>query len=337
MRLGDHDALYLLILVVLTVVFYIYAFKKRRQAIVRFTGPAFAGVLTDAVSRAGQRLKAVLMTAAVLFLVLALIRPQWGFHWEEIKRSGLDILIAVDTSKSMLAGDVKPNRLERARMAVKDLVGKLKGDRVGLIAYSGSAFLMSPLTVDYGGFMLSLNDLSAGSIPKGGTSLASAVTEAMQAFKGEPGKHKVLILITDGEDNEGGALDAATDAAKEGIRIYTVGIGTKEGELIRVPDGKGRVDFLKDRQGNVVKSRLDEETLKQMAHTTGGVYVAATGTHLGLDRIYDEYLSTMEKRDFDTKREKHFEERFQIPLAIALVLLILESLIGERKRQRRKR
>jgi Ca-activated chloride channel family protein len=263
------------------------------------------------------------------------MRPQWGFSWEEVRRSGLDILIAIDTSKSMLAGDIKPNRLERSKLAVKDLIKKLRGDRIGLIAFSGNAFLQCPLTVDYSGFLLSLNELNFNSIPKGGTSISSAIKTAMDSYEGGQKKYKILVIITDGEDHEGNVAEMAEKAKDAGIKIFSIGIGTKEGELISVTDESGNKVFLKDRQGNVVKTRLDETTLQKIALTTGGSYVRATNTEFGLDLIYEEKLSKMEKREIESNMIKRYEERFQIPLAIALVLLCLEPFISERRRSER--
>jgi len=260
------------------------------------------------------------------------MRPQWGFQWEEVKRKGLDILIAVDTSKSMLAEDVKPNRLSRSKLAVKDLVKKLKGDRIGLIAFSGKAFLQCPLTLDYSGFMLSLDDLGVNTISKGGTSVSSAISEALKSYEGGLNKYKILIIITDGEDHKGQVVDAAKQAKEQGVKIFCVGIGTKEGELIPIVDDQGKNSFLKDKQGNFVKSRLDEPTLQEVALITGGGYVKAAGAEFGLDLIYEEKLSKMEKKDFEGKMMKRYQERFQLFLAVALLIILIESFIWERKR-----
>ncbi|MBN1520954.1 MAG: VWA domain-containing protein, partial [Candidatus Aureabacteria bacterium] len=238
----------------------------------------------------------------------------------------------VDTSKSMLAQDVKPNRLERAKLAIKDFIKHLQGDRIGLIAFSGEAFLQCPLTVDYNGFLLSLDSLSVNSITRGGTSISQAIKEAIKSYEGGFKKYKVLIMITDGEDHEGAPLKAAEDAKKEGIKIFCIGIGTPEGELISVEDEKGNKTFLKDSQGNVVKTRLDETTLQKIALATGGSYVRSGATEFGLDMIYDKKLSKMEKRELESKLAKQFEDRFQIPLALAFLLLAGELFINERKR-----
>jgi Ca-activated chloride channel homolog len=334
MRFGNAPFFYLWWIVTAALIaFYVWAFKMRKKSLKTFAETSLLSELTLSVHEQKKRVKAIILCCAVFLLFFSFLRPQWGFHWQEVKRRGLDILIAIDTSKSMLAVDVKPNRLERSKLAVKDLLKKLTGDRIGLIAFSGRAFLECPLTVDYNGFMISLDDLSADTIPQGGTSISQAINEAIKGYKSGSKKYKILILITDGEDHEGDVLAAAEEAKKEGIKIYCIGIGTKEGELIPITDSEGKKTFLKDRDGNVVKSRLDETTLQKIALGTGGSYVHATGAEFGLDLIYEEKLSTMEKREFESKMNKQYEERYQIFLAIALALLLLEPFISERRKQ----
>ena len=288
--------------------------------------------LTGSLDRKRQKLKGYFIMVSLVLIIFSLMRPQWGFEWKEVTRSGLDILIALDTSKSMLAEDVKPNRLERSKLAVRDLMKKLQGDRIGLIAFAGNAFLQCPLTVDYSGFALSLDDLDVNTIPKGGTSLSDAVRVAIDSYEGGKKKYKVLVIITDGEDHEGSAMEWAETAKEKGIKIFAIGIGTKEGELIPITDESGGVSFLKDRKGNVVKTRLDEASLQNMALTTGGSYVKATNKEFGLDLIYKEKLSQMEKREIKNKMVKRYEERFQIPLVLALILLCMEPFITEKKK-----
>jgi Ca-activated chloride channel family protein len=312
--------------------FYVWSHKKKSKAMREFADRELLGELTQSLNKKRQYLKASLISVAVLMIILSLLRPQWGFSWEEVKRSGLDILIAIDTSKSMLAEDIKPNRLERSKLAVRDLVKKLGGDRIGLIAFSGSAFLQCPLTVDYNGFLLSLNELDFNTIPKGGTSISSAIRTAMKSYEGGLKKYKILVIITDGEDHEGNVAEIAEEAKEEGIKIFSIGIGTKEGELIPITDESGNKAFLKDRQGNVVKTRLDEVALRNMALTTGGSYVKATNTEFGLDLIYEEKLSKMEKREIEHRMTRRYEERFHIPLALGLLLLCLEPFVSDRNK-----
>lgn len=322
---------YLFWLLPALILFFIRAHKKRKRDMENFADAELLHQLSRSVNKKGRTLRIVCILIGVFLIIMSLIRPQWGFEWQEVKRSGLDILIAIDTSKSMLAEDVKPNRLERSKLAVKDLIKKLRGDRVGLIAFSGSAFLQCPLTVDYSGFLLSLNDLSTDTIPKGGTSITGAIRAALDSYEGGMKKYKVLVIITDGEDHEGTPLDLAEEAKEKGIKIFTIGIGTKGGELIPVTDAAGSRIFLKDRSGNVVKTRLDEDTLQKIALNTGGSYVKATGAEFGLELIYDEKLSKMEQREIENKMIKKYDEKFQIPLIIALIIIGAELFIKERR------
>ncbi|MFA4993217.1 MAG: VWA domain-containing protein [Candidatus Omnitrophota bacterium] len=311
--------------------FYFWAAKLRKSALEKFAQKELLAQLLSSLDNRKRFLKTGLTVLAIALMFFALMRPQWGFHWEEVKRKGVDILIALDTSKSMLAEDVKPSRFERSKLAIKDLARNLKGDRIGLIAFSGSAFLQCPLTLDYGGFLLSLDNTGIDTIPKGGTSITSAIKDALRSYEGGQKKYKVLVIITDGEDHEGDPEQAAEEAKKEGIRIFCIGIGTKEGELIPVTDETGQKGFLKDSQGNVVKSRLDESALQKIALKTGGVYVRATNAEFGLDLIYRERIAKMEKRELEAKMNKHYEERFQIFLWLALLLLTAGNFISDRK------
>ncbi|MBI5143782.1 MAG: VWA domain-containing protein, partial [Candidatus Omnitrophica bacterium] len=296
--------------------------RRRKTLAERFVERNLAGAITPSLSIKRKVFKISILTLAVLLSLLALMRPQWGFVWEEVKRTGLDILIAIDASKSMLAMDVKPNRLGRSKFAVKDLVKKLSGDRIGLIAFAGTAFLQCPLTIDYNGFLLALDDLNTTTIPRGGTSISSAIKEAIDTFKGgHEVKYKVLVIITDGEELEGDAISAANEASRLGIKIYCVGVGTSEGEVIQTVDEYGQRGYLADKSGNVVKTQLNEELLKKIAITTGGSYVRATKSEFGLTLLYDRSISRLEKRELEAKMKKRYKERFQIFLALAVFLL----------------
>jgi Ca-activated chloride channel family protein len=271
--------------------------------------------------------------AAFFFMVAALSRPQWGFSVSPVKRHGLDIMVVIDVSKSMLTQDVKPSRLERTKLAIKDLVMKLNGsDHIGLIAFAGDALVMCPLTYDYNGFLLSLDDLSVDSIPRGGTDISQAIDEGVNAYKGMADSDKAVILVTDGEDQEGDALQAARKASEKGVKIYTVGVGTREGDLIQVTNADGQTEFLKDADGNAVKSRLNENLLQQIAYITGGAYIRSGNTEFGLDYLYDRQLSKLKKHDAETKMARLYDERFQWPLTLAFILLLAEGIFLNRKR-----
>jgi Ca-activated chloride channel family protein len=314
------------------IIFYLWAAKSRKKALERFANNGLLREIMKSYDPVRVKIRNYMIVASVFLLVMALMRPQWGFKWQEVKKRGIDIVIALDASNSMLAEDVLPNRLERSKLAIRDLVRKLHGDRIGLVVFSGSAFLQCPLTVDYNGFLLSLDDATVNTIPVGGTSIAKAIYTSMRGFEGGVKKDKILIIITDGEDLEGG-VDKAIEKAKAGnVKIYCVGIGTAEGELIPVTTESGKKEFLKDAQGNIVKTRLGEEMLRKISLDTGGAYVLSSGAEFGLDLIYEKELSKFEKQEYKSRMEKKYNERFQIPLALAFILLLIEPLIGDRKR-----
>lgn len=314
------------------IVFFLWANRLRQKKLAAFAEEHLLRDLSTAFSRRKYLAKQGLIVSVFVLSILALARPQWGFEWQDVKRQGVDILVAIDTSKSMLTQDVKPNRLERTKLAVKDLLKQLKGDRIGLIAFAGDAFLVCPLTNDYNGFLLSLNDLDINSVPRGGTNISSAIETAMSAYEDSPSQYKAVIIATDGDNLEGNPQKAARRAAKEGVRLYTVGIGTREGELIRITDRTGAETFLKDSRGNFVKSRLNESVLQDLARITNGVYVKSRGARFGLETIYQKQITKLEKREYDSQREKRFHERFQFPLALAVFLLVLETCLSTRKK-----
>ncbi len=311
-------------------------FQKRNQAALhRFAAGHLLEKLTESISPGRRMTKRIFIILAVGAIFVALARPQVGFHWEEVKRKGIDILMAVDTSRSMLANDVKPNRLERSKMGIMDFVSKLEGDRVGLIPFAGTAFLMCPLTLDYDAFRQSLIALDTGIIPRGGTDIASAIREAEFAFSNNA-NHKILVLITDGEDLEGEALAAAKTAAAKGMTIYTVGVGTLAGELIPLNKPNGGMAFLKDETGQMVKSRLDDKMLGQIAQVTGGLYKPLGRQAEGLETIYQQKLSLVPKQELTERMRKVPIDRFEWPLLFALLLLVAEFLIGDRKPSQKK-
>ena len=325
MRFAHPQFLNYFVLVLVFIAFLFWRQRVRRQRRKAFADKQFFDTLMPGFDKNKETQRIMLLFFVGVFAVLALMRPQWGFEWREIKREGLDILIALDVSKSMLTQDVRPDRLERSKLAVRDLIKKLQGDRIGLIAFAGTGFLACPLTVDYDGFMMTLDDLDERTIPRGGTAIAQAIREALRSYQDVAGKYKVLVIITDGDDLEGDAVAMAKKAKAQGVKIFCVGMGTKEGELIRIVNSKGEQGFVKDARGNFVKSRLNENLLEQIALITDGAYVRASGAQFGLDVIYDERLSRMERREIKARQEKRFFERFQLPLLIAFLLLFIES------------
>ena len=287
-----------------------------------------------AVSRPLLWLRRVVFCLVVVATCVALARPLGSMRMEETERRGLDILFAIDTSRSMLTPDVKPDRLTRAKLAVEDLLDRLNGDGVGLVAFAGEAFLQAPVTTDYDAFHETLEALDTNTIALGGTDIASAIrlSESTLAMRGDT--QKVMVLITDGEDLGGDALLAAQAAAQKGMVIFTIGVGTQSGELIPVPDGAGGNQFVKDPSGNFVRSHLDADMLKNIAAATGGVYVPLGPQGQGVVNLYDEKLKELAQHQHADRQVAVYAELFQWPLAVAIGLLILEWLLGVGVRRR---
>jgi len=246
------------------------------------------------------------------------------------ERFGIELVFCLDVSKSMLAEDLLPNRLERDKLAIGDLVRKLGGDRVGLIAFAGDAYTACPLTSDYGGFLLSLKDVGPGTVALGGTDIAAAFRKAEDAFAVSASPDKILVLITDGEDHAGRAMAQAERLhAKLGARIFTVGVGTLEGELVPLRDASGKVQFVKDGLGQTVKSRLDEALLEKIALATEGVYVRSTVSEFGLDFLYNSYFKALEQTKGEERTIQVYTERFSLFLVLALFAFMAQGVLEE--------
>lgn len=331
MRFGAPELAGLLMLFPALVVFFALSFRARQRALEAFAAHPALDRLLGEVSFSKQRAKATLLVCAVTLIAFCLMKPQWGYHLEKVERKGIDIMVALDTSRSMLATDMQPNRLEAAKRKIKDLLAVLRGDRIGLTIFAGDAFVQCPLTLDYAAFNLFLNDASVASVPLGGTAIGRAIRKAISGFERMGRKHKVLILITDGEDHEGDAIAAAKEAKECGIPIYTIGIGKKSGDYIWVKNESGELERLKDSEGHYVKSRLDEDTLSKIAFETGGRYAPADSPDWSLERIYQDEIAAMEKRLLGSQEVRHYEHRFQWPLGVALALLLIEGLLDERR------
>lgn len=278
------------------------------------------------------RTRTVLICLVFLFSVLALARPQWGEEKKKVQRKGVDLIFLMDTSLSMLAEDIKPNRAEKSKMSIKTFVRSLKGDRVGMVAFAGSSFLQAPLTLDYAAFFLFLDGISVGYIPDPGTSLTKAIGLAVRSFPKEQTKHKAVILFTDGEDHEGGIEEAIHAAKESGTRIYTIGVGTEEGDPIPLKDENGRKSgFKKDRQGQVVVTKLNKPLLEKIASETGGIYLPSTP---GEDEIalVLKHLETLGERQFKERMVSEKEDHYQIFILFAFLCLILEMLVRTRQK-----
>ena len=322
------------ILVPLVMLLYWRFDRRQRRRVLAFsltraTDSAFFGV-----SRPLLWTKRLLFCLGILAACVALARPLGSMQLQESERRGTDILFAIDTSRSMLTPDVKPDRLTRAKLAVEDLIDQLNGDGVGLVAFAGEAFLQAPVTTDYDAFRETLDSLDTHTIALGGTDLAAAIRlgESTLALRGDT--QKVLVLITDGEDLAGDGVLAAQAAAKKGTIIFTVGVGTAAGELIPIPDGAGGSQFVKDAAGNFVKSHLDADTLTQIAAATGGVYTPLGPQGQGIVTLYQQRLKELAQHQHADRQVAVYAQLFQWPLALAIALLILEWLLGASVRRR---
>lgn len=309
----------------LLILVIVYGMRRRGEILRRFSSDhGLAAIAPETVTRR-RWIKGSLLAAAVLFATVALAGPKYGFYWQEIRQHGVDIIIALDCSRSMTATDIQPSRLERAKREVFDLLGMLQGDRGGLVAFAGTAFLQCPLTLDYDAFNLFLNALSPDYLPVGGTDITGALTTAMSAFDPKSAADKAVILITDGENTgSGDPLKAAEQLKEKKIKLFCIGVGGSDG--VPIPEAAG--GFKKDRSGQIVLSRLDEKTLKKMAVITGGTYVRSVAGDMDLDAIYtDEIRRTMDAKTVTSGRKRVWEDRFQWPLALALVSLIAELML----------
>ena len=313
-------------------------YRAERRAAVRlheFVSPRLLSRLAGTVNRFARGLKYVLLLVGLSFALIALAQPRWGYTYDEKKRKGLDLIFAVDTSRSMLSNDVQPNRLERVKLATQDLVNELQGDRVGLIAFAGRAFLQAPLTIDYGAAVDSINDLDTKTIPEGGTNISAAINLAMQTYGKSAVGNRALVIFTDGEELSGDAVKSAKAAADSGVRIFTIGVGTPEGSLIPISGEDGGTAFVKDSKGQVVKSKLDEKRLREVAEATGGFYLHLENGPRTMKQLIAEGLSKMQSGEIDARLSRRPIERYEWPLAAAILALAASMLINDRKRRAR--
>jgi Ca-activated chloride channel family protein len=311
--------------------FFIWSFRNRRKRLEKMIGLALAPRLTEDFSRAKAILRAIFLMGFFAFGILALARPQWGTRLETVHRRGVDIITALDTSYSMNTEDVAPSRLEKAKGEIRRLLQRSEGDRIGLVTFSGNAMVQCPLTLDHGAVELFLDAAGAGMVPEPGTSLAAAIKTATNAFIEKERKYKVLILFTDGEDLEGEIDEATRQAQEAGVIVFAVGIGTPQGKPIPIRDAKGDViEYRKDPNGQVVVSSLDERALAEIAADTGGRYLRATTSENEIDALYND-ISGLEKKEFESRLFQNYEDRFQYPLALSILFLIMGSWINERR------
>ena len=330
MRFGDPIYFYLLWCLVPLIFFMVWGMRKKQQLTLKFCGNPLLSKLVHPGVEKRHRSKTIFVVLAILFLILALTRPRWGYEWENMHQRGVDVIVALDVSSSMLAEDIKPNRLERAKRKISDLLDMMEGDRIGLVAFAGTSFVQCPLTLDYGAARLFLSAIDTQLIPVQGTALGNAIKTSVKAFRSQEKKSKALILITDGEDQTGKALSAAKSASDQGVKIYTIGIGGEIGAPLPNPSGAG--GFRKNQQGEVILSKLDETTLQQIALETGGSYVRSVTGDIDLNTIYkDQIKKNIAKKELKSERRKIWQERYQWFIFIALIFLVAETCLSEKR------
>jgi len=311
----------------------IWAQFRSERLISRVVAPRLREQLAGAVSKNLRIFRAILILTAFSAIVVALARPQSGFIEQEITQQGRDVILAIDTSRSMLATDVTPNRLTRAKLFAKDLLRLAEGDRVGVIAFAGGAFLQAPLTLDRSASLAAIDELDTDIIPKGGTNIAEAIRLAMKAFGKGEGQTRALVVLTDGEELDADGIAAARKAAEEGVRIFTVGVGSAEGSLIPIRDDSGRQDFVRDQAGKPVQSRLDASRLSEIASAGGGFYEALQADTAAV--IFEKGILPMETSERGSMTSRQPLEKYQWPLGVGIGLLAVWLLVGERRRNAR--
>lgn len=326
-RFADPNFLYLLILLPFLVALYLYSNYHRRQNIRKYGDPALLKGLMPTISKYRPDIKFWLTFAALTLVILMLARPQFGSKMETVKRSGVEAVIALDISNSMLAEDVTPSRLDKSKKLISRLVDTFNNDKVGLIVFAGDAFTQLPITSDYVSAKMFLETINPSLITTQGTDIGAAIRLAMKSFTPQEGVERAIIVITDGENHEGGAVEAAKDAAEKGIQVNVLGVGMPEGAPI---PAEGTNDYRRDRDGNVIVTRLNEQMCQEIAKAGNGIYVRVDNTN-GAQKAISREINKMAKADVETQVYTEFNEQFQAVAWIILLLLLAEMLVLERK------
>jgi Ca-activated chloride channel homolog len=331
-RFANPDNFWFLAAIPVVTLLWLISRYRASKALRNFGESRLVDELIPEKSSVRPYIKFILILTAFIMLVIAAARPQYGSKLEEVKKKGVEVIIALDVSNSMLAEDIKPNRLERSKQAIERLVDQLDNDKIGLIVFAGEAYTQIPITVDYKSAKMFLSSVNTEIVPKQGTSLGAAINLGIRSFSPSNTESRALVIITDGENHEDDPLTAAEEAKKAGVIIYTIGIGSPEGSPIPITRGGGK-DFLKDRDGNTVVTRLDEKVLQEIALRTGGKYVRASTSVMGLNEIYSD-IGRMKKIEMEGKVFAEYNDQFQYFAGLAALLLLIELLIMERKNRR---
>ncbi len=329
-RFAHTEYLYLLLLIPLFIGLYAVWAAWRKRALKRFGDLKVIQTLMPGYSSGKPFLKFIIILTAFIFFVVGVSDPQVGSKLEKVKRQGIDLFLVLDVSNSMLAEDIKPNRLERAKMAISNLIDRLQGDRIGIVVFAGNAYKQLPLTTDYSAAKLFLSAVDTKIIPTQGTAIGEAINMAVQSFDDKQ-HNKAIVVITDGENHEDDAVGAAKNAVEKGIKVFTIGMGLPEGSPIPLYDRNGnKLGFKKDRSGKTVITKLNEDMLRQIAAAGNGSYVRAGNASTGLSKVLDD-INKIQKKEIETRQFTDYEDRFQIFLALALILMLVELLITNRK------
>ncbi len=331
-RFANPEYLYLLLLLPVVAILFVFNEFRKRKLLKRLGNATLVERLLPEMSRIRPVIKYLFLIMAVTSAVIMLARPQFGSRIEEVKKEGVEVIIALDVSNSMLAEDIQPDRLTRAKQAISRLVDNLVNDKIGLIVFAGDAYTQIPITTDYISAKMFLATISPDMVPKQGTAIGAAINLGLRSFSPGEGKSKTMIIITDGENHEDNPVSAAEEAAKEGVVINTIGIGSTEGVPIPLTIG-GRRDYLKDADGHIVITKLDEEILKKIALSTGGNYVRASNTSIGLDEIFSS-IGKMKKDELESTMYTEYNDQFQIFAIISLFFLLLEFIVMDRKNRK---
>jgi Ca-activated chloride channel family protein len=329
-RFAHTEYFYLLLLIPVFIGIYLMWNSWRKKALKRFGDVKVIQVLMPRFSGSRPLIKFIVLLTAYTFFVVGIADPQVGSRLEKVKRTGIDLFLVLDVSNSMLAEDIRPNRLDRAKMAINRLVDRLQGDRIGIVVFAGHAYKQLPLTTDYAAAKLFLSAVDTKIVPTQGTAIGEAINMAVESF--DDNKHnKAIVVITDGENHEDDAVGAAKAAAEKGIKVFTIGMGLPDGAPIPIYDRNGnRLGFKKDKQGKTVVTKLNEDMLRQIAAAGDGSYVRANNATTGLSKVLDD-INKIQKQEIETRQFTDYEDRFQIFLAMALILLLVELLIADRK------
>jgi Ca-activated chloride channel family protein len=327
-RFAEPNSLYLLLLVPLLIALYVYSNVRRRHRIREYGDPALLGPLMPTVSVPRMNVKFWLTLAAFVCLVFVIARPQFGSKMETVKRQGVETVIALDISNSMLAEDVTPSRLAKSKKLISRLVETFNNDKVGLVVFAGDAFTQLPITTDYVSAKMFLSSINPSLITTQGTDIGAAIRLAMKSFTPAEGVGRAIVVITDGENHEGGAVEAAKEAAEKDMRVFVLGVGSPNGSPI--PTEEGSQDFRRDNEGNVIVTRLNEQMCQEIAQAGNGVYVRVDNSN-NAEKTLNEEIAKLAKNDVESQVYTEFDEQFQVLAWMALVLLVVEMLLLERK------